>query len=108
VRCGFRDFSSKRTPGRRNAYLSSSTHLPGGDLWHPDAGDCFRSHEGIHQTEAELTVELGYVLLQLRMRWALTITTDDWLIILPTLLSIALIGPSHKRLYQDRTRNVCH
>ena len=29
----------------------------------------------------------------------LTNVADDWLIIIPLLLSIALIGPSHKRQY---------
>jgi hypothetical protein len=45
--------------------------------------------------------------LSLRLSWGmrctftilimLTATADDWLIIIPTVLSIALIGPSHRR-----------
>lgn len=97
VRCGFRDFASRPIPGRRNAYLSSSTHLPGGDLWHPHVGVSFRRDEDIHQTEVELTVELGFVLAQRLCASMLTILADDWLIIVPLILSIALIGPSHQR-----------
>jgi hypothetical protein len=61
-RCGFRDFFTARTASRRDAYPSSSTHLPRGDLWHPVVGLCFRHPEDIYSTETELATELGYVL----------------------------------------------
>jgi hypothetical protein len=62
ARCGFRDFLSERTASRRDAYLSSTTHLPGGNLWYPSTGRYFRRPEDIHKTKAESEVELGYVI----------------------------------------------
>jgi hypothetical protein len=59
ARCGFRDFFTERTASRRDAYLSSTTHLPGCHLWHSSTGCCVRRPEDIHKTEAELEVELG-------------------------------------------------
>jgi hypothetical protein len=59
ARCGFRDFFTERIASRRDAYLSSATHLSGGDLWYPSFGRRFRRPEDIHKTEAQLEVELG-------------------------------------------------
>jgi hypothetical protein len=61
VRCGFHDLSSNLTVGRRNAYLSSSTHLPGGDIRRSSSGFGIRRSQDIYTTEAELAVELGWV-----------------------------------------------
>jgi hypothetical protein len=47
------------TVGRRDAYLSSSTHLPGGHLRHSPPGFHIRHSEDIHTAEAELAIELG-------------------------------------------------
>jgi hypothetical protein len=59
ARCGFRDFLRNPTIGRRHAYLSSSTHLSGGDLWYTRSGIHIRRPEDIHTAEAELETELG-------------------------------------------------
>jgi hypothetical protein len=59
ARCGFRDFFRNPTVGRRHAYLSSSTHLPGGDLWHTRSGFHICHTENIYTAEAELEAELG-------------------------------------------------
>lgn len=66
-------------------------------MWHSSAVDGVRRLENIHKAEAKLTVKLGYVRWYMIIRVPLTESLDDWLIILPTLLSIALIGPSYKR-----------
>ena len=59
--CGFRDFFRNLRVGRRDAYLSSSTHLPGGDIRHPPSGFDICRLEDIYTAEAELTIELGCV-----------------------------------------------
>lgn len=59
ARCGFRDPSSYLTPGRRDAYLSSTTHLPGSDLRHSITGVDTCHPEDIHKTEVESTIKLG-------------------------------------------------
>jgi hypothetical protein len=99
VGCGFRGFSNDPAASRRNAYLSSSTHLSGCHLWHARSSSRVCRPEDIHATETESETKLGLVLSTRRTSSMLTATIDDWLIILPTLLSIALIGPSHRRSY---------
>jgi hypothetical protein len=59
--CGFRDFFRNLTVGRRDAYLSSSTYLPGGDIRHSPSGFDICRSEDIYTTETESTVELGCV-----------------------------------------------
>ena len=59
ARCGFRDFYSKRTASRRDAYPSSTTRLLGCHLWHPITGLYLRCAQDIHKTEVEPEAELG-------------------------------------------------
>lgn len=48
-------------------------------------------------TRRKLNLRLGWgVYLQPSDGMVLTTPTDDWLIIVPTILSAALIGPSHR------------
>jgi hypothetical protein len=59
--CDFRDFFRILTAGRRDAYLSSSTYLPGSDIRHSPSGFDIRRSEDIYTTEAESAIELGCV-----------------------------------------------
>ena len=90
----FRDSPTSR---RRHACLPASNDMSISDLLHSGLEHHIRGPEDIHQTKAEPKTWLGYVSCDCLLAHTLTRFADDWLIILPTILSIALIGPSHKR-----------
>lgn len=96
-------------PRLNDAYLSAPTHLPGCDYRDAASRGRVCGVEDIYAAETEFEVELGYV-EQFSEQWLrftrmcvcecetdMWFVLDDWLIIVPLLLSIALIGPSYRR-----------